>query len=289
MTKFSFLKYVFSLYILLFLVSCEQDDDSSTKEDYNPHITLEGEDNMRDLGGYIGQNGKTVAYKKLFRSGELSSLTNTDQNTLTRLGLQQVFDLRSDAEREAEPDRLPSSIVHYALALSENTSVEDDPTLSYEEQMQLFMQQIMTGAITVNDIMLETYVVDSLKIAHWKEVFNKLETGKSSLWHCTAGKDRAGMTTVLVLSSLGVSEETCIEDFMKSNEYLAEYIETTTSQIEAAYGSQASNAIRPLFGVEQSWIEAFIHDINTNHGGMTAFLQELEVDIKTMQENFLEN
>lgn len=140
--------------------------------------------------------------------------------------------------------------------------------------------------------MIASYVVDSLNIANWKLIFDDLETGKTSLWHCTYGKDRAGMTTVLVLSSLGVSIDTCIVDFMKSNEYMAEEIERMIALQSSWYASWCEDNMeeymRPYNIVEQEWIEVFINDINTNHGGMSAFLEELDVDIWKMQDNFLE-
>lgn len=44
----------------------------------------------------------------------------------------------------------------------------------------------------------------------------------SVLWHCTAGKDRAGFGTALVLSALGVDKNTVIDDYMLSNKYRAD-------------------------------------------------------------------
>ena len=59
--------------------SCNNDDEGTTvyMTDEN-HVALQGEDNMRDLGGYVGTDNKRVLYHKLFRSGELSTLTTAD-------------------------------------------------------------------------------------------------------------------------------------------------------------------------------------------------------------------
>ena len=52
------------------------------------------QNNFRDLGGYVGANGKRILFGKLFRSGALSSLNAADRDTLTARGIQQVIDLR---------------------------------------------------------------------------------------------------------------------------------------------------------------------------------------------------
>lgn len=285
MKKINFL--VIALIAIMFaFISCEKNDNEPKEEFivYNNYINLAGEDNMRDLGGYIGQDGKRVLYRKLFRSGYISELTEADKDSLTNMGLEQVLDLRSYGEVNGEPDNIPLSVDWFHRPLLDG---EETDTVDNAAQLAGMMQYLSYG-ITVDQMMLQTYVVDSFKIAQWKIIFDDLETGKSSLWHCSAGKDRAGMTAVLVLSSLGVSEEVCIADFMKSNDYLADAITEQTAQIAAYYGDSLANVIKPLFGVEQSWIETFLNDIETNHGGMTAFLEELGVDIELMQEKFLE-
>lgn len=53
---------------------------------------------MRDLGGFVGQDNKRVLYRKLFRSEELSRLTEADKDSLNSLGIEQILDLRTDSE-----------------------------------------------------------------------------------------------------------------------------------------------------------------------------------------------
>ncbi len=45
------------------------------------------------------------------------------------------------------------------------------------------------------------------------------------LWHCSAGKDRVGVGTALLLCALGVPKKTIYEDFMKTNMYLDKEME----------------------------------------------------------------
>lgn len=265
--------------------SCSKDDDGSKEEYqvYDSHIALEGEDNMRDLGGYKGESNKRVLYRKLFRSGELSGLTALDLQELTGLGINNVIDLRTTEEREEHPDVLPEGLVsqHFSLIVEDG---ENGTTGASS-----ITSQIISGEVDAVELMMGAYTVDEHKIEKWTTIFNMLEQDNQvSLWHCTAGKDRAGMTAALILASLGVDKETIIEDFLESNTYLHDYIEGTVAYISQSYGEEAGENMRPLLGVQIEFIDAFYDDIDTNHGGMENFLAELDVDIAKMRANYLE-
>src|SRR5690606_13359798 len=87
-------------------VSCSSDDNNSDSQYIvgENHIELTGEDNMRDLGGFTGAEGKRVLYNKLYRSGELSALTAEDLTIVSGLEIKNVIDLRTESERTEKPD-----------------------------------------------------------------------------------------------------------------------------------------------------------------------------------------
>lgn len=261
-------------------VACSSDE--TTKEEYltyENHIDLQGEDNMRDLGGFVGQGNKRVLFHKLFRSGELSALTTNDLDELTSLGIKNIFDLRTDEEQLEHPDVLPTGVSPYHFPLLSDVNIGGS----------IDINQVLSGQVSGEEFMIPLYLVDEIKIENWKMIFDILEeSNQTTLWHCTAGKDRAGMTTALVLSALGVDKETIINDFLASNEYLKDYIETTVAYMNASYGAGIGENMRPVLGVERIYIETFFNDIDQNHGGMNAFLAEIGVDIKKMKANYLE-
>lgn len=276
--RFRFL--LLALLLIATLTACSDSDDSVSDSSYGNHIVLTGEDNMRDLGGYESKSGGTVKYQKLLRSGELSALTDADKEIMTKLGIKQVIDLRTDSEATEKPDSLPAGITSYHISL-----IDGDLSSSASNQM---MADIMSGALDAKEYMMQTYVVDDTKIDGWKKIFDLLETGSTTLWHCTAGKDRAGMTTALVLLSLGVDEDTVVADFMKSNDYLADYISSTVAYMDSQYGAGVGERLVPLLGVEQVYIETFLADIKSKYGSVDAFLDVLGVDKEKMRRNFIE-
>lgn len=283
--------------LFMFLTSCDKSGNnpvgavgidevvqlkSSQKNIYEEgvnHIELTGEDNMRDLGGYVGFHGKRILYGKLFRSGELSGLTEADKEKLTSLGIKNVIDLRTDAEIEGQPDNLPEGIMSYQLPL-----IED---LGAGSSLNDLMKDILSGKEDARDFMMPLYsTIDSIKMANWRKAFDIIEQGEPTLWHCTAGKDRAGMTTAILLYVLGVDSETIVEDFMKSNDYLEAYINGTIAYINSTGAN--GELMRPLLGVEEEYIQAFFDAVDTQFGSMDKFVKDLHINQGKLRELYLE-
>lgn len=68
-------------------------------------VKLEAGYNCRDLGGYVSQDGRTVKWGRLYRSGSLSHLTKADQSELVRRKIVVDCDLRSRHEQDNFPDK----------------------------------------------------------------------------------------------------------------------------------------------------------------------------------------
>jgi len=279
------LLYVAFFGIAALTTSCTDDDTKSASAfttDEN-HIELTGEDNMRDLGGYAGKDGKRVLYHKLFRSGELSALTDSDLSHIDTKGILQVIDLRTAAERTDKKDKAISGTDRYELSL-----INDAGAANGGGSQTDVIGMILSGKTTAEDIMIPAYAIDDTKITQWTKIFDLLESGKTTLWHCTAGKDRAGMTTALVLSSLGVDRQTIIADFLLSNTYLEAANRQTINTINTYYGAGMGDKLIPLLGVEETYLTTFFKDIDTKYGSVDNFLKTLKVDTVKMKKNFLE-
>lgn len=277
------LMYVAFLGLATLTTSCS-DDDSKSAAPYEideNHVILTGEDNMRDLGGYVGQNGKRVLYHKLFRSGELSALTAADLEHIATKDIAQVIDLRTTAERTEKTDKAIEGAVRYEYSLIDDQNGANGG-------LNDVMGMILSGQVTAEEIMIPAYALDQTKIDQWIKIFDLLESGETTLWHCTAGKDRAGMTTALVLSSLGVDRQTIISDFMLSNTYLSAYNLQTVSYINSQYGAGVGEQLMPLLGIEEEYITTFFQNIETTYGSVDNFLKVLKVDTVKMKKNFLE-
>ena len=246
----------------------------------NSDILFDGDPNFRDLGGYYGADGKYVRERKLFRSGELSKFSDQDLARVSKLGIEQVIDLRTVVEREAKPNRIPQGIAEHHLPLMTN--------LGAASLNDLF-QNILHGHVLAEEYMLELYrSLNAHRITQWTHLFRLLETGKPTLWHCTAGKDRTGLTATLVLYSLGVSHESIMTDYLQTNICSAPITAALMQKFQATYGTEVAEKLRPLFESRLQYLHAFFDAIQASYGDMNHFLDTLHVDRPLLQAHYLQ-
>lgn len=254
-----------NLLILIFALFSQVSYSQDTTLVFSPkrQIKLEGGSNFRDLGGYPTMEGKTVKWGNIFRSADVSKLTDNDLKTLSDLHLATVCDLRGPDELKTSPDRLPTGIQYINLpAGSENTKVN----MNY-------------ATINRDSMMLSFYTrTDHLK-AKYKPVFDQLlllPTNKSLMFHCTAGKDRTGMGAALILSALGVSRDYVISDYAATNVY---WKDTREKMIQGMIKTGMAEAtIKSMLAANPKYIETFLNTIDTYYGSMKQFLEtEMEL------------
>lgn len=249
--------------------------------EFDRHIKLEGEDNMRDMGGFETTDGRRISKGKLYRSGQLNELTDADVEILARLGIEHVVDLRSDSELENYPSRLPESVSKHHLDLSHQD-------ISPEAQQQM-MSRVMSGKQSGRDLLHGAYMeLDEGKLQSWTEFFNILETGDTTLWHCAGGRDRAGMTAALVLLALGVDKETAIKDHVASNVYLHEMNEIMRGQVREQYGEEGVTRIDEVLTLAPWMMQGFFDTVDEQYGSMDAFFEALDVDREALRQAYLE-
>ena len=198
-------------------------------------LPIAGAYNVRDLGGYAAAGGKRIKSGKLIRSGDLNMLTQRDQDYLFgELGVKTVVDFRSNkkiadedlkvsSEQSGSPDRLPSGVISISeTGILESIVVPDyesiiSDTAHYPDSSKV-IAAVMEGYERI-----VTGTPDNAK-AQYNVFFETLlnSNGEPVLYHCSAGKDRTGVATALLLSVLGVPRETIIRDYLLSAQYVEE-------------------------------------------------------------------
>ncbi len=200
-------------------------------EQYSRHLNFESVTNFRDLGGYRTRDGRTVAWRRLFRSGEFSKITRNDFDRLTgEIGLASVLDLRSAIERERQGIGLLSGtgiMFHNISFLSDGGDQRGD-----------------VRRYTDFSSMGEFYVYLVGKREFGQRIVKALEiiaeAGNHPLvFHCAIGKDRTGILAAVLLSVLGVEDEEIIEDYALSGPYMVELISRKDSWPEIAAAVKA--------------------------------------------------
>jgi protein-tyrosine phosphatase len=217
-------------------------------------LPLEGARNFRDLGGYQTVSGRSVRRRHLYRSDRLSGLTDADLEQVAALGIHTVIDLRYEAEVRDHPNRLwPTVRRHEHVPMAGELSKE-----------RSFLDRVLDGEVTAitDDDVAQSYL-DMLQAhpAEFARIVRLVLDGHPTLFHCTAGKDRTGLTAMLLLGVLGVDEELILDDFARSNEHRAERRIAELRDDFAARGLDveafrpALSAPRPAMVHAMAWLE----------------------------------
>ncbi len=233
------------------------------------HLALEGAPNFRDLGGYATADGHTVKWGTFYRSDNLAHLTDADLEKVSALGLKLVCDFRSEPEKADEPDRLPAvnppAVAAFPIG-AESFMVKD------------LRKRIASGDLDGLDLramMIEGNRQFATKFApNYAAMFERITQPQNlpALVHCTAGKDRAGFASAMILSVLGVPRETVMEDYLLTNHYTAAATEKRLRMIKVFSLFRAdTDALRPLFSVEPAYLDAAFEAIEKEYGDFDTY------------------
>jgi protein-tyrosine phosphatase len=229
-------------------------------------VPLEGSVNFRDLGGYETADGRRVQWGRVFRSDNLGRLTERDVSFVQRMRIRMVCDFRTPAEAKKLPDRFPQPDQCRYLHLPIQHG-EFDPANTFE--------RIKKGDIEwmTEEFMIKGYIKNIDNFASvWATFFNSLadDSNRPLVFHCTGGKDRAGVCAALILLSLGVPEETVIYDHGLSNLYIAAVLEKIYDQIRSDGIDPVQ--VAPYFTAPEKAMVAVIQHIRQNYGTATGYL-----------------
>ncbi|MGL6235500.1 MAG: tyrosine-protein phosphatase [Segniliparus sp.] len=163
-------------------------------------VLLQGTQNSRDIGGVRTTDGHVVKRGVVYRSDSLGTLSATGLADMARLGVRQDDDLRTDKERGDVPDRLPEGVQHNVR--------------------QVFSQADFARFRSGQDQFYRSFVSFQDARDAVAQVLRDIEHGPEALlYHCSAGQDRTGWVTAVLLTLLGVPREAVNTDYLLSNVY----------------------------------------------------------------------
>ena len=233
------------------------------------HLPLEGTPNFRDLGGYETSDGHYVKWGTLYRSGVLTYLTPADYNYLAQAGIRVVCDFRNHDEIEAAPETwIPEAKVeHLPLPIGGNSDKHTGPTLETVLASHPTAEQL-------HDMMIKTYAGFAFTSApQYAKLFQELESNNHLplLYHCSAGKDRTGVFSALALLTLGVPEQTVLEDYTLTNQYLVPESPSTqkmmaTTPLATIIRTLPPDQQKALMAADPEYLRATLEAIHTKYG-----------------------
>jgi protein-tyrosine phosphatase len=225
----------------------------------------------------------------LFRSTDLDRL-DTEDPAIARLGLRTVIDLRTEIERQAQPDRLPAGATHIVCDVLADSTNSAPALLPKVIANPKDADQILGGGKAVmlfergyRDIVALPSAIDAYRL-----FFTTLadDDRRPVLFHCTTGKDRTGWAAAVTLTLLGVSEDNVMRDYLLTNEQLLPALQPVVERFRAAGGNP--ELLKPVLGVRPDYLNAAFNEMRKRFGSMEGYLTEgLGID-EAMQERLRE-
>jgi protein-tyrosine phosphatase len=232
--------------------------------------------NLRDIGGYATATGGRVRTGQLYRSTALNHLQGEDLERFSALGIRVVFDLRTAAERAAEPDVVPQGVAQVlcdVLADSREAAparlaaVLSDPALADE----------LLGdgkAVRLFERGYREIVSLPSALSAYRELFGRIARGaqRPALFHCTTGKDRTGWAAAATLLLLEVSEEDVFCDYELTNRDLVPALRPVFELFRAAGGDP--RLLEPVLGVDAMYLRAALDEMRQRFGSIEGYFAD---------------
>jgi protein-tyrosine phosphatase len=240
-------------------------------------LRLVGAPNTRDLGGLATADGRRVRPGVLVRAGALGRVTDDDLPVLAKLGLACRIDLRHDAEiAHAPPDRLPEPVprpvrlpvfdpsypafTHVLALLGQLGHVDGEGPLDGDAAMAAIYQWFVSGERASASF--------AAAVRAMAEPANL-----PLLFHCSAGKDRTGWLTVILLSALGVDRATIREDYLQTNADNAALQQILVDLLVARRPEVDMAVIRPMLEARPEYLDAGYAEVERRYGSFDAYLR----------------
>ncbi|WP_137662746.1 tyrosine-protein phosphatase [Enterococcus hulanensis] len=244
----------------------------SSEKNTSKKIVMVGAANTRDLGGIVTKDGASIKKNKLIRSGELADLVPLDKERLVNdFKLTNIVDLRTDSEVASKPDPEIENVKNFHYGVMKDSGV----TASQED---FYKNLDKVNGVEYMEKINQELVTDPTARENYKKFFDVLLTSEngSTLWHCTAGKDRAGFATMLVLSALGVDKKSIFEDYLLSNKYRKSENEKSIEQVKEATNDnkEAVENITAMMEVRKSYLQTAYDTMEKEYGGVNGYLKK---------------
>lgn len=249
--------------------------------------------NVRDLGGHGTVDGRRVRRGLIFRSGVLSYLTPADHEDLAQANIRTIVDLRRDDEIASEPTLWPTSVNTLNWQLEESLA---------SSQRGAPWEKSASGA-EAREWMIDSYT----GMAKWlarplQGIFEAIIADDIPLlFHCAAGKDRTGFCASIILATLGVSDETILQDYAYTDTAVNLYHFTTTHRAGGMGLTDQANPFErmepevraALMRADPAYLSSALGAVRADHGSVEAYVrQTLGIDdrgIATIRERLLED
>ena len=276
----------------------------------NHSIGLSSAANARQLGGYICADGRKIKDGVLLRSGALNLLSDADARILVdTYRLKNVVDFRMKHEKAMSPDKTVEGCEYHWFTVYDNFSYSDEAITKMSKM--LGQQKSGSGGFNISPKAFDI-IVKNIKNKDVTNMYSEIllcddgmkgyagflkivldnPDGGAVLWHCSQGKDRAGLAAALLLYALGASDETVKRDYLLSNEFYAEDIAKIKAAAERYdLTPDEKRELLMLSGVDEYYLDLALGGVKKEFGTIRAYLNHIGIsdsDIEVLRDKYLE-
>lgn len=229
--------------------------------------------NFRTVGDIKNADGKTLRKGVFYRSGHLNNLKRKSFDKFQRLGIKEVIDLRNEREITANPDHLPENLMYKKYSAFEDQG----------DQLSQAKKLVLKGKVNANDAdkrmidFYREYVTENPETIK-KIITEILDSDQPVLYHCTAGKDRTGIITALILSILKFDKATIYNDYLLSNNFRQKLVMKRlrlAHNLHFLYPKMDVKVLEKLSWIESDYLDAAFNEIDNKYGSIDVYIQKV--------------
>lgn len=238
-----------------------------------PHIAIKKINNFRTVGDIKNIDGRILKEGKLYRSGHLHKLKKKSFREIQQLGIKEIIDLRNSKEIAEKPDHLPDNVVY------KNYSAFEDKGDQLDQARKLVLKGKVNGSDAHKRMIdfYKDYVTENPEVIK-KIITEVLESDQPVLYHCTAGKDRTGITTALILTILKFDKKTIYNEYLLSNNYRKKLVKkrlNLANNLHFLYPKMDIHVLEKLSWVETGYLDSAFNEIDKKYGSIDIYIHQV--------------
>ncbi|MFT8871887.1 MAG: tyrosine-protein phosphatase [Sporolactobacillus sp.] len=235
-------------------------------------LPLRGVYNCRDMGGFVTHDGRIVKKGLLFRSADLTDLTNGDLAYLQPLDIKWIYDYRDRREAEERPDPPIGRARHERVAVNG----EDKTTAKSEWTPAAFYKTFSKQQFMH---VYKDMPIHNPSYQRLMEFLKQPEEHLPLLHHCAGGRDRTGIGAMLILKLLDVPDDQIMTDYLLSNSLLKAFHQATFEEAAQYISGARLQQFEKDFLVQEDYLNAAMAAIRESYGSFDMYLeQEFSID-----------
>jgi len=259
-------------------------------------LKLKRLNNTRDLGGIPSADGRTIVTGKLFRSGRLTKLNGATCDELRKMGVTKIVDLRTPTECSDHPDTMIDGIEYIPLPILHipKGGITAEKTMGkwlYKESARIndeFGSAKNYMICSYREMVFEAEQQKSL--AQFLRIV--IETEGGVLFHCTSGKDRAGICAMLIEALLGVKEEWILKDYLASAAFCRrKFFWNKVAIILGPIPIRFKKILLGLMYLKPEFLDTIMLEMTERYGSVIGYCKEAlgvtDADVRLLRSKYL--